>query len=287
VLVNGQVIATRTASAHAPTVRVTAPRGGQRVGGHGNTVIRWIAGDADHDVLTASVAYSANAGATWVSIYQGPAAAGQATLPSRLLARSDRARVRVSVSDGWNQAKATSAVFRSLGAPPTVMITAPTMHAKVPVGGNLNLAATAYDDREMPLPAKAIHWSARRFTVGTGENLTADDLPAGHYRLTATATDRFGRKGSMSVPIVVLPAKPLLRIFKAPKAISRRARTVKLRVAAVTPAVLAVGRHQFLVTRTPMVAAVPVTPGRKRLTLHLVLRSGLNLVKLTVTVKRH
>jgi hypothetical protein len=287
VAVNGQVIATRTASAHAPTVRVTAPRRGQRLGGGGRTVIRWTASDADHDVLTASVAYSANAGVSWVSIYQGPAGAGRATLPSRLLARSDRAMVRVSVSDGWNQTNATSARFKSLGAPPTVMITAPTMHARVPAGGNLNLAATAYDDREMSLPAKAIHWTAGRFTVGIGENLTADDLPAGQYRLTATATDRFGRKGSMSVPITVLPAKPLLRLLRAPKSISRRARVVKLRLAAVTPVVLTVGRHQFLVTRTAMAAAVPVTPGRKRLTLHLVLRSGSNLVKLTVTVKRH
>jgi hypothetical protein len=287
VLENGQVIATRTASAHAPTVKVTSPRRGQRAGAGGHTLIRWNAADSDHDALTASVDYSANAGRTWVSIYQGPAGPGRVTLPSRLLAHSSGAMVRVSVNDGFHQTSANSSVFRAVGAPPTVMVTAPQMHARVAAGGNLNLAATAYDDHQRQLPGRAIHWTAGRFVVGTGEALTADNLPAGHYRLTATATDSSGRKGSASVPIVVQPAKPLLRVFKVPHSISRRAKTLKIKAAAVTPVILAVGRHQFLVTRAPSTVAVPIAPGRKRLSLHVVLRSGSNVVKLAINVSRH
>jgi hypothetical protein len=287
VLENGQVIATRTASAHPPTVRVTSPRRGQRAGAGGHTVIRWNAANSDHDALTASVDYSANAGRSWVSIYQGPASPGRVTLPSRLLAHSSRAMVQVSVNDGFHQTSATSVVFRAVGAPPTVMITAPDMHARVAAGGNLNLAATAYDDDQKQLPGRAIRWTAGRFVVGTGEDLTADNLPAGHYRLTATATDSSGRKGSASVPIVVMPAKPLLRVFKVPRTISRRAKTLKLKAAAVTPVILTVGRHQFLVTRTLSTVAVPVKPARKPLSIRLVLRSGPNVVKLVIKVGRH
>ncbi len=287
VLENGQVIASRTASAHAPTVRVTSPRRGQRAGAGGHTVIRWKAGDGDHDALTASVDYSANAGRSWVSIYQGPATPGRVTLPGRLLAHSSRAKVRVSVNDGFHETSATSAVFRAVGAPPTVMIAAPHMHARVAAGGNLNLAATAYDDDQRQLPGRAIRWTAGPFVVGTGERLTADNLPAGRYRLTATATDGSKRKGTASVPIVVQPAKPLLRLLKVPHSISRRAKTLKIRAAAVTPVILTIGRHRFLVTRTLATIAVPVKPSRKRLSLRLVLRSGPNVVKLPITVRRH
>jgi hypothetical protein len=287
VLENGQVIASRTASAHTPTVRVTSPRRGQRAGTGGHTVIRWKAADRDHDALTASVDYSANAGRTWVSIYQGPASLGRVTLPSRLLARSSRAMVRLSVNDGFHQTSATSPVFHAVGAPPTVMITAPTMHARVAAGGNLNLAATAYDDRQRQLPGRRIRWTAGRFVIGTGQTLTADNLPAGHYRLTATATDGSGRKGSASVPIVVQPAKPLLRVLKVPRTISRRAKTLKIKAAAVTPVILAVGRHKFLVTRTLSTVSVPVKPARTALSIRLVLRSGPNIVKLAVKVGRH
>jgi hypothetical protein len=78
------------------------------------------------------------------------------TLPSRLLARSSQAMVRVSVNDGFHQTSATSPVFRAVGAPPTVMLTAPDMHARVAAGDNLNLAATAYDDHQRQLPGRAI-----------------------------------------------------------------------------------------------------------------------------------
>jgi hypothetical protein len=286
VLQSGQVIAQRTASAHAPTVRVISPRRGQRVGAGGHAVIRWKAADADGDALMASVEYSPDGGRTWASIYEGPADPGRVVLPSMLLGHSTRARVRVDVNDGWHQISATSPVFRSLGAPPTVMLTAPAFKARVAAGGNLNLAATAYDDHQRPLTGKAIRWTAGRFLVGTGDNLSADDLPAGHYRLTATATDSSGRKGSASVPIVVLPAKPLLRVLKAPRTISPRAQSVKIRVAAVTPVILRVGRHQSLVTRTPSTVTVSITPGRTPLSIRVILRSGPNVVRLTVKIRR-
>jgi hypothetical protein len=222
-----------------------------------------------------------------VTIYSGPATPGRVSLPSRLLGHSSRAMVRVDVNDGFHQTSATSKIFTAVGAPPTVMLTAPAMHTRVTAGGNLNLAATAFDDYQRRLSGREIRWTAGRFVIGTGETLTADNLPAGRYRLTATAIDSSGRKGSASVPIVVLPTKPLLRIFKAPRSVSRHAKTLTLKARAVTPLVLAVGRHQFLVTRTLSTLTVPITPGRKPLTLHVTLRSGPNKVKLVAKVRRH
>jgi hypothetical protein len=287
VVENGQVIASRTASAHAPRIRITSPRRGQRVGSGGHAVLRWSASDADGDALTATVNYSVDGGRTWVTIYSGPATPGRVSLPSRLLGHSSHAMARVDVNDGFHQTSATSKIFTAVGAPPTVMLTAPAMHTRVTAGGNLNLAATAFDDYQRRLSGREIRWTAGRFVIGTGETLTADNLPAGRYRLTATAIDSSGRKGSASVPIVVLPTKPLLRIFKAPRSVSRHAKTLKLKARAVTPLVLAVGRHQFLVTRTLSTLTVPITPGRKPLTLQVTLRSGPNKVKLVAKVRRH
>ena len=60
-----------------PAVRVTAPRKGLRAR-RGDLVVAWQASDPDGGSLQAIVDYSADGGATWRTLFEGPAAAGRA-----------------------------------------------------------------------------------------------------------------------------------------------------------------------------------------------------------------
>jgi hypothetical protein len=283
VLQGGRVIAQRTASAHAPTLRLTSPRRGSRIGGPHGAAVRLHASDADGDPLLVTVEYSSDGGRSWRAIFTGSNQTA-ITVPSRFMGHSTAARVRVHLNDGFNETVVTSPRFQALGAPPTVTIRSPLPHARVSAGGNLNVAVTAFDDHNHRLTN--LTWRAGRFVVAHGAQTEADVLPAGHYRLTATARDRFGRTGVASVPITVMPSKPLLRVLGAPRSTSRNARSVTIRVAAIVPAILCIGRLSVLVGRTVQKVRVPIKPSRRAIRLTLKLRSGPFTVPLTLTIAR-
>ena len=155
---DGTVVTQITRSAHAPVVKLLAPKRAARVGGRTRTVrIRWTATDADHDALKAYVEYSRDGGRTWATIFIGPSK-GTAKLPATLLGRSSNARVRVRVNDGFNETAVVSKRFVSRGAPPTVEIDAPARGAAVPAGAPLNLAGGATDDARRALTGRSLLW---------------------------------------------------------------------------------------------------------------------------------
>jgi len=59
-------LAQRAASAHAPTVHVIAPNGGETWAG--DLTLRWSGSDADGDTLHYSVRFSRDGGTTWVPL---------------------------------------------------------------------------------------------------------------------------------------------------------------------------------------------------------------------------
>ena len=116
----GTVVAARDASAHAPTAQLLAPGRGARVGGRSLTV-RWRSADADGDPLVAALDYSADGGTTWNNVFSGPDG-GRASLPASLLAASHRARLRLTVSDGFNMTSAAGPRFTVAGRRPVARI---------------------------------------------------------------------------------------------------------------------------------------------------------------------
>lgn len=97
---DGTPVAEKTASAHAPTARVTAPDGGEVIT-DGPLTIRWQANDADGDPLVRFVDLSTDGGESWQTKASfGPGDPSSLTLPLAELASSRRALVRVRVSDG-------------------------------------------------------------------------------------------------------------------------------------------------------------------------------------------
>jgi Divergent InlB B-repeat domain len=285
VLQDGRPIAQERASRSAPTVTITSPRGGARIGGPRGAVLRWRSHDADGDQLTVIVRYSPNGGRTWRSIYSGPDT-GSVKLPSYLLSASHAARVRIYVSDGFYEAITTSRRFVALGAPPIVSIMTPTRGTRVAAGGALALAGNAYDDTGRPLTGHALTWRAGRRVIATGEQAAVVDLPAGHYRITLTARDRHGRTASASVPVTVTPSPPTLKLLRAPERLSSRARSLRISLATLAPAKVAVGRMHALVGRSPRTLRVAIRPGRTPLAIVLTLRSGPYVSRVAIAVVR-
>ena len=86
----------------------------------GSLIVSWSSRDPDGDSLAATVDYSADAGHTWSTVYDGPST-GRAVVPNAFLAGSPRARVRVFVNDGFNEAEVISGLFRAAAYPMLVV----------------------------------------------------------------------------------------------------------------------------------------------------------------------
>jgi hypothetical protein len=235
--------------------------------------VAWKGTDADGDPLTARVETSKDGGATWRTVSVG-ITASQMSLERNLFARSQRARVRVTVSDGWNETAATSKVFRSLGAPPAVVIRTPVPGATVAADGLVSLSGQGSDDSLKPLPGGSLRWFDGKRPLGRGATLDVRGLRAGVRTLRLRGRDAAGRLGSDTVRVKVKAVTPQLLSLKGPKKLGRKATKVRLRVAASVPATLKVRRQRFAVSREPKVIRVKVKPGKGRLGLTLVLRAG-------------
>ena len=249
VVKDGTVVAERSRSARAPRVEIVSPRRGARVRGL-ETVVRWRASDADGDELTLSVDYSADGGRRWSTIFLGPDD-GRVTLPTRLFTGSRNARLRVRANDGFVETVAVSGRFVSAGAPPAVTILAPARAARISADATLVAQGEAHDDAGRRLADRRLTWRLGRRIIGRGQEISAFDLPPGRRHLRLTARDRAGRSGTASVPVRVLPVTPQFIELKAPDAISRKARRIRLRVITNITATLRIGAQRFHVTRRP------------------------------------
>jgi hypothetical protein len=256
---SGAVAATRTRSAHPPQVTVLAPRRGTI--GRGRTVlVRWRARDADGDPLTATVDYSTDAGRHWRSVFMG-VSHGKAALSSHYFTGAGRARVRVTVNDGFDQATAVSGALRAVGSPPTVTILSPEPSALFQSDASVYLHGSAFDDAFNRLTGSRLRWFAGTRLVGRGESATATDLPAGRVRVRLVARDGRRRTGSASIVLRIKPARPLFRELSAPARVPRGARRVALRVETNVSAILRAGGRSFKVGPRMKSVSVPIRPG--------------------------
>jgi hypothetical protein len=240
VLSNGVPVAGRSRPRHRPHVRVLAPRRGSRVGGRRRVLVRWRT--RGHGRLSASIDYSRDGGRRWRTILVGPDSS-RASLPAFYFAGSRRARVRVRVNDGFNEAVAVSAPFASLGAPPRVSIEKPL--AAIAGDARLGLSGQAVDQEMRVLGRRRLRWFDGRFPLGRGAEISAGPLPAGKNHIRLVATDAAGRMGSAQVTVKVTPVRlPFLKL-RIPKSVPRAARRLSLAARSAVPTVLAIGKHRF------------------------------------------
>jgi hypothetical protein len=239
-LLSGATTLDREDRSRAPTVRVTAPRRGTRVAARARLPVRWTARDPDRDELRVTVEYAAD-GRSWRAVFQGPSS-GRTSIPGRFLEAGSRARVRVTVDDGFNQAGAVSAPFRASGKPPVARIILPDA-SESPQAGRALLLGAALDDRGRRLRGRALTWFAGSRRLGTGERLMAK-LPAGRIRLRLRARDR-GRVAFAVRRLVVTPFALQLTTLRVPDRVAARASRVAVTLATTIPATLRAGGRNF------------------------------------------
>lgn len=258
----------RVASPNPPKVRLRAPRTGERVGGPA-VVVRWRATDPDGDDLSASVEYSSDGGRSWRGIYAGPSTE-RARISRAMLEGSKRARVRIRVDDGFNEAVATSKLFSVAPSPPLVRITDPYGKLTVAAGAALQLRGEAFAADGEQLGAKRLRWSDGRRRLGRGSSVTADSLGPGRHRITLAAVQQ-GMTGRAETIVVVRAVKPAFLRLDAPETVAHKARSIRLTVASTVAAQLRAGKRSFAVSPRARRLRVPI--GRQNL-LRLQLRAG-------------
>ena len=194
--------------------------------------------------------------------------------------RRERVRVRVRVNDGFDQATAVSAPFRSTGSPPTVVILSPRPGERIAQDGSLYLSGQATDDAGRVLAGRRLRWYLGRRLLGVGASISPMGLPPGASRITLVGQDGRGRAGRASVALRVVAERPQFLALHVPAHLSFRARRLLLRVSSLAPARLTVSGQGVRRARLEQLSrrlttiAVKVKPGRTPLMLRLELVSG-------------
>jgi hypothetical protein len=283
---NGQILDTRRRTPASPSVSVTTPKGGLRVRSSQRVLgVRWKLSDADGGPLTSKIEYSADGGKTYRGVAAGLTSA-TFDLPARFLTRSSKARVRLTVSDGWNETAAVSKRFRVDGPPPAVAILSPPKNTSLAADQVLNLEGTAFDDRSRILTGDSLRWFDGNRAIGRGERVSLLGLRPGTHGLRLVARDSTGRTAQARLRIRILAVTPRFLALSVPAKLSSKARFVKVRVASSVVGTLEVGRRRFGVDRRTRTYRIPVKPGSKELVLRPKLRSGKRSASAVVTIPR-
>jgi hypothetical protein len=202
-------LAARHASAHAPTVQLRSPNGGEQL--DRETVdVTWSASDADLDPLSYLVQWSADGGSTW-SALAARHPETSLTVARSALAGTSSARFRVQASDGLLTATDESdgsAVVA--GNAPSAEILDPPNGQLFYDGQALVLEAIAYDPEDGALTGEALSWSSSLAGVlgtGTPLALAVSALAGGVHDVTLTAEDADGNTTATQVRVLIdLPA---------------------------------------------------------------------------------
>lgn len=292
---DGILAAERKRPAHAPSVTLLSPHRGARVGCRSaktsrcTVPVRWRIANPEHAPVTVAIDYSANDGRSWQTVAVEPER-DSARLPSRLLSSATRGRLRVRVSDGFDEGSAVSGAFRSTGAPPSVAVISPRPGEAIAAGAVADLEATAVDDSENAITGRRVRWYANRKSLGSGSTISAQ-LPAGTVRVTVVASDAHGRKTSRSVALRVLAQPPNFLELSYPHVLASSARKVALTVVASIPSELTVSGDGASPIRVPVRrqrrrVIIDIKPNHRLMNLTLTLSAGRERTRTTIAVKR-
>ncbi len=209
---NENILDSRQASAHSPTVNVTFPNGGEVLSGPSAT-FTWTAADLDGDALAYTVDYSADHGSTWETLAVGWNASNLPVDLSKLHG-SNQALIRVTASDGFNcTADQSDGTFTVLDHAPTASISSPEDN-RLYVGDQMViLEGTGADVEDGSLGDSGLSWASDLngpLGKGTSLAINALTLQEGTHTITLTATDSAAQTGSASIHIRVFRTRPAL-----------------------------------------------------------------------------
>jgi len=203
ILHGATVLASRNVSANAPTVAITFPNGGETLSAS-NVTVTWTANDADGDILSYSLDYSRDGGATWEPL-SANITATQATLDLSRLPGTTQGRFRVWASDGVNTTlDASDGNFTVAGKPPTIVSIAPASGKTYVVSQTVTLEGQAFDTEDGLLTDNRLEWSSNLMgPLGTGQLLQTTNLIIGTHVITLKAIDSNSNVAQATTTILV------------------------------------------------------------------------------------
>jgi hypothetical protein len=187
-------------------VTVISPAQATRIGATGDFLAQWNATDPDGDLQDVMLEYSADDGKTYRPIYLG-GKSNKVSLPVSFLTKSEQARLRIVVSDGFNQDSAVSAKFKVDGAAPIVEIQEPVDKMQIRTGVLLKLVGRAVDNSRKLIPDDHLKWFSDKSSIGSGSQVDVDGLRAGRHEIRLEATDANAKVGVAKVVITVIGDK--------------------------------------------------------------------------------
>jgi hypothetical protein len=167
-------------------------------------LVRWRVSDVGNAQLHASVDYAAD-GRHFTTLIVG-LTKHSVKLPASLFGAGKHARIRVRVSDGFNESVALSPRFRALGHKPSIQLQDPTPGERVVAGASLYMKAEAFDDHGRPLTGGRVRWFVDGKPVGTGEQVSVTGLAVGDRAIKVSARAASGRTASRTVHVEVVAA---------------------------------------------------------------------------------
>jgi ABC-type hemin transport system ATPase subunit len=216
-LADATVLATQNFGPATPAITLIAPAAGSAV--NDSLTISWQASDADAgDILHFNIEYSPD-GANWIPLAEDrPDFPGQTTQSFTLknplaLAGSTgaTARVRVTASDGYHTASATSGAFSVAQRAPAATITTPRADESFKAGVDVPLRGNGFDAESGVLGDSALVWAVDGALTASGGDTSARGLAPGTHTVVLTATDPTGRAGAAQTTLKIDPlAAPAL-----------------------------------------------------------------------------
>lgn len=208
---NGEtVLAAKAPGSSVPTVILQSPTGGSAVADA--LSVAWLANDSDlGDTLLGTVQYSPDLGQTWYALLNNYAvnkgAAQSLTLDTSTMPGSaaNAALLRVSVSDGYNTAAATSQPFTMADHNPLVTIMAPATGTTLDPQSTLILRGIGVDPEEGGLPDAAHTWKVDGTLVATGKESALQGVAPGIHHVELTAQDTLAHSGVATTTMTVAP----------------------------------------------------------------------------------
>jgi hypothetical protein len=197
----GQVVASRSASANAPSVNLTSPTDGSQLP-DGPFQVSWTGADPDGDPLTYSLLYSNDGGKNWQTLATSLTGTSLSLNTNQLPGGSGL--LRVVASDGFLSGQDTSG---AIGVPlhaPSAQIVLPYPNQVFYPTQQVVLQGTAYDLEDGTLGDQAFEWSSSIDGVlGTGASLSTAELSTGHHVITLKVTDSDGKSSEVQRTIDV------------------------------------------------------------------------------------
>lgn len=206
-------VSTLSASPNAPTVVITSPVAEEVWSA--THPISWEASDADDDVLTYSLLYSADNRQSWVTLATNLTAT---TYPadSTQLSGTDEAAIRVIASDGFNSTVSESAIFTVTTKAPHIVVLSPISGTQYVRNDSFFLTASTYDLEDGSLDAGQIDWSSQiDGPLGSGDSILVKGLSVGVHHVSATVSDEDGNMSMAQIQIEIQSGDVFLPLVSA------------------------------------------------------------------------